>query len=218
MKMPIQKEGKMEGRKKITIVLDTEFESSNMINGNFLQLGLVAILNDADLDNLDDDHWIVGKLSKCFKDQGKEKEKPVMDFWSKFQDIHDKIENEAVPIEIGMLDVQTWLNNLSDMYEITNFMCDISCVDFAWFRNLYLTHCDITNNKFFLSYKGLCQYSMEESLSLLGVDKKEIYDFYKSERFPHTHYALDDALKTAYEYLRLKLFIRNFKNRINFCL
>jgi hypothetical protein len=49
---------------------------------------------------------------------------------------------------------------------------------------------------------------MEEALILTGISKQDIRDCYKSERFPHTHYALDDALKTAYEYLRLKLFIK----------
>ena len=68
-----------DNKPTITIVLDTEFESSNMITGNFLQIGLVAILDDVDLDHLDNDHWIVDSLSVCFEDQGKEKEKSVIE-------------------------------------------------------------------------------------------------------------------------------------------
>ena len=68
-----------DNKPTITIVLDTEFESSNMITGNFLQIGLVAILDDVDLDHLDNDHWIVDSLSVCFEDQGKEKEKRVIE-------------------------------------------------------------------------------------------------------------------------------------------
>jgi len=197
-----------DNKPTITIVLDTEFESSNMITGNFLQIGLVAILNDANLENLDDDHWIVDSLSACFEDQGKEKEKGALEFWDKFQDIHNKIKSESVPIDFGMKNIQSWLNKLSETYTISNFMADISCIDFAWFRNLYLTYCDQSDNKFILPYKAICQYSMAEALVLTGIGKQDIWDCYKSERFPHTHYALDDALKTAYEYLRLKLFIK----------
>lgn len=197
-----------DNKPTITIVLDTEFESSNMIIGNFLQIGLVAILDDVDLENLDNDHWIVDSLSVCFEDQGKEKEKSALEFWDKFQDIHNKIKSESVPINFGMRRVQNWLNKLSKTYKISNFMADISCIDFAWFRNLYLTYCDQSDNTFILPYKAICQYSMEEALILTGISKQDIRDCYKSERFPHTHYALDDALKTAYEYLRLKLFIK----------
>ena len=195
-------------KQTITIVLDTEFESSNMITGNFLQIGLVAILDDANLANLDDDHWIIDSLSVCFEDQGKEKDKSALEFWDKFQDIHKKIKSESIPIDFGMGNVQKWLNKLSETYNISNFMADISCIDFSWFKNLYLTYCDQSYNKFILPYKAICQYSMVEALLLTGICKQDILNYYKSDRFPHTHYALDDALKTAYEYLRLKLFIK----------
>ena len=196
-------------KKKITIVLDTEFKSSNMITGDCLQLGFVAIFDEADLDNLDDDHWIVSYISVCFLSQDKDYEDGVMNFWSNFPEVYNKIMSEAGPIDQKMYEVKEWLNNLSEAYEISNFMSDISCVDFTWFRNLYLTYCTTEGDKFFLPYKAICGYSMEEALIIAGIDKKEIRDFYQSERFPHTHYALEDALKTAYEYLRLKLFIRN---------
>lgn len=194
---------------KITIVLDSEFESSNMITGNCLQLGFVAILNDADLDNLDNDHWIVSQLSVSFKSQNKEKDDSAMIFWSKFPDVYNRIASEAGPISDKMYEVKNWLNKLSETYQITNFMADISCVDFTWFRNLYLTYCDTRGDNFNLPYKAICGFSMEETLILAGFNKQTIRDFYHSDRFPHTHYALDDALKTAYEFLRLKLFIRN---------
>ena len=195
----------------ILIVLDTEFESSNMITGNFLQLGLVAIFDNVSIPlcELDDNKWLVDSLSVCMKDQGKEKEKSTMKFWSIFPEIHHRIQSEAIPIEQGMKQVQQWLNMLSTKYKISNFIADISCVDFSWFRNLLLTHCNMEENLFTLPYKALCQYSMEEALIMTGiVNKQDIRNCYKQDRFPHTHYALDDALRTAYEYLLLKCFMK----------
>ena len=52
---------------------------------------------------------------------------------------------------------------------------------------------------------------MEEALFLMGIDKQELRNFYQSDKYPHTHYAEEDALKTAYEYLRLKLYINEWK-------
>lgn len=177
--------------------------------GNCIQLGFVAIINDVNLDNLDDNHWIVDKLSICFENQNKEQDQSVMNFWSKFPEVHNRIKSEAGPIRDKILEVKQWLNLLSSTYEITNFISDISCVDFSWFRNLYLTYSNTEGDIFQLPYKSICTYSMEECLILTCINKNQIREFYQFERFPHTHYATEDALKTAYEYLKLKLFIRN---------
>lgn len=205
---------------KIIIVIDTEFESSNMMNGNFLQLGLVAILDDCELVNTTDTTdkpWLVDTLSVCFLEQeGKLKEKSAVQFWKKFRDVYQRIKDESGPPVEKMRDVQIWLNDLAESYEIVSFMADISCVDFTWFRNLYLTYCvNMKRDKFQMPYKALCQYSMEEALVLSGVSKDEIYDFYQSDHLPHTHYALDDAIKCAYEFLRLKLFIQTRKLKLS---
>lgn len=192
----------------ITIVLDVEFKSSNMITGDCLQLGFVAIRNGVNLLNIDcKEEWFIDSLSVCFKTQMQDEERSVMDFWSNFPDVYKRIESEAGPISEKMKEAQDWLNALSEKYKIVDFVADISCIDFPWFRNLYLTYCDRSKNKFTLPYKAICQYSMEQSLIMAGFAKDEIKVWYQSDMYPHTHYAEEDALKTAYEYLRLRLFI-----------
>lgn len=192
----------------IDIVLDVEFTSSNIIMGDCLQIGLVAIPHRVKDEDIDKDEWIIDTLSVCFLPQGKELEPGVMAFWSKFPEIRSKIDAEAGPITDKMNELNTWLNKLSEKYKIKNFISDIASCDFAWFRSLYLTHVKTTDNVFELPYISICTHSMEHVFAK-DESKDELKAYYKSERFPHTHYALDDAIKTAYEYLKLRKYIRD---------
>ena len=142
-------------KQNITIAIDTEFQSSNVITGNCLQLAFVAFLDDYEFNTDEDvstrqDLWIVDTLSVCFKDQNKEKDVKVMDFWEKFPTILNRIKSEEVDIQDGFQQIQSWLNNIYDKYNVCGFMSDLSSVDFPWFRNLYLVHCDQTLNNFLL--------------------------------------------------------------------
>jgi hypothetical protein len=192
---------------EICISIDTEFESSNVIDGNCLQLGFVAFrLSDELLMN---DDWIVDKLSICFKDQGKKKEESCLKFWNEFPLIYERIIKEAEDISLQMLKLKNWLNELSGRYKIVNFIADYSCIDFPWFRNLFLTHCNLTEeDEFQLPYKCICVASMIHTLEILGHNKKKINEYCKCSRYEHTHYALDDAIEGAYYYLKLREYIR----------
>lgn len=188
----------------IKIALDVEFKSSNLIKGDCLQLGFVAFLENP-IENIDEnDDWIVGKLSVCFKTQNQESEKNVMNFWANFPEMYQRIQNEAVPVEEGMCKVQQWLNEIYIKYNVTGFIADPASVDFQWFRSLYLTHCDQSLNTFNLPYKALCTDSMlYVFVNVLGLNKAEIISKCSSPKYPHTHYALEDALECAYFYLRI---------------
>jgi hypothetical protein len=190
----------------ILISLDTEFESSNIIEGNCLQLAFVAFLRQPS--TVEDDSWIVDKLSICFKDQGKKKEPACMKFWETCPTVYDRIQAEAEDLLLQMNKLQNWLNDLSLKYKIYNFVSDHSCVDFAWFRNLFLTHCDMSKNKFNLPFKCICINGMLHAMELMGYTKDEINKYCTTERYQHTHYALDDAIEGAYYYLKLSEFIR----------
>lgn len=196
-----------EEKKKIKIALDVEFKSSNIITGECFQLGFVAFFENPDPEMLSTDDWVADKLSVCFKSQSQDTEKNVMDFWSKFPEIYQRIESEAVEVSDGMKQVQNWLNNLYDNYNVTGFIAVLAAVDFPWFRSLYLTYCDQSLNRFSLPYKCLCIDSMIETfVTVFGYDKKQMHAFCMSERYPHTHYALDDAMECAYYYLRLMIY------------
>lgn len=197
---------------EIDIVLDVEFISSNMITGDCLQIGFVAIPHNNSCDYYKDDKWILDTLSVCFLSQDKNTEPIVMDFWKNFPDIYNRIQSEAGPISDKMNEVKIWLNSLSRKYKIKDFVSDISCVDFAWFRNLYLTYADIGNDDFRPPYSSVCTNSMEKVVKMFYT-REELRNFYDSERYPHTHYALDDAIKTSYEYMKLKEFIRENLSR-----
>lgn len=49
---------------------------------------------------------------------------------------------------------------------------------------------------------------MIETLKLLGINKTYIKKFCCNSKFPHTHNSVDDAIQCGYEYLRLKLLIK----------
>lgn len=184
---------------KIFIAIDTEFEHECVILGNCLQLAFVAFReNLIDINNKDT--WLIDSLSVCFEDQNKLKDDRVMEFWSKFPEIHDRILSEARPIHEQMLKVEEWLLKLSEKYEIT-FLADIANVDFCWLKNLYMIY---SNNTYRMPYKCLCLNGMEEAMIIMGFEKTTIREYCKCPLFVHTHYALDDAMETAHCYLAMK--------------
>lgn len=198
-----------ENKTKVVISIDTEFESSNVITGNCLQLGFVVILDDPDYNKLDDGSWILETLSLCFKDQpDKEKDENVVNWWLKYPEIYKKIKDESKDIKELMIELQEWLNNIYEKYDVIGFLADHSAVDMPWFRNLFLTHCDQTKTNFVLPWACKCTTNISETLVLLGLTKPEIVKFCNTSKFPHTHYAVDDAIQCGYEYLSLKLLIK----------
>jgi 3'-5' exoribonuclease Rv2179c-like domain len=198
----------METKKNIIVSLDTEFESQNIITGNCLQLAFVAFYEDCEnLDLLDTSSWIVSQLSLCFKDQNKKKDQDVMKWWEEYPEIYQKIYSEAIDLPTAMQKLQCWLNMLSEKYNIKNFLADHSCIDFPWFKNLYLTHCDQNLNKFRLPWTSICIDNMKRTLIIIGIKEEDITNYCTHEKFKHTHYALDDALECAFYYIKLKEFI-----------
>jgi len=204
-------------KKNILICIDTEFESSNVITGNCLQLAFTAFYEDYDVsdsnkDEIIDKKWIVDSKSFCFKDQGKEKEKRTMEFWSKFPEIREKIRSEERDVKECMVELQEWLVTLSEDYNISGFMADHSCIDFPWFRNLYMEHLDEDKPKIFLTWRCHCICNITDGILMANpkANKNDLNKFCEDlEMFPHTHYALDDVYGTAYYYLRLKLYVKN---------
>lgn len=200
---------------EIIIAIDTEFESSNMINGNCIQLGFVAIIAKPNFEITDDSEWLIETLDLCFEDQDdKLKEKNVMEFWNKFPEVRERIRSNSKPIGEQMIKLQLWLNDLSDRYIIKGFVADHSCVDFGWFRNLFLTHCDQLKSRFNLPYKCFCTFNIVEVLKSLGYSNEYLTEYCNNEKYPHTHYAVEDAIQTSYEYLRLQQIIK--RNCIDF--
>ena len=130
-------------KEKIFIAIDTEFEHECVITGNCLQLAFVAFRENIDT-------WVNER---------------VMDFWSKFPEIHNRILTEAKPIEEQMLKVEEWLIKLSETYDMT-FLADIANVDFCWLKNLYMVH---SNNTYRMPYKCLCLNGMEEAMIAMGI-------------------------------------------------
>ena len=204
---------KMSEKQKVVISIDTEFESSNIINGNCLQLAFVVILDNPDYDELNNsESWILETLSLCFnKQEDKKTEENTTNWWKGFPEILERIKSESKDIKDSMNELQLFLNRIYSKYEVIGFLSDISSVDMPWFRNLYLIHCDQSKNTFQLPWKCKCLENMIETLVLLGIEEKEIEKFCKNEKYPHTHYAMDDAIECGYFYLRLKLFMKQFK-------
>ena len=124
--------------------------------------------------------------------------------------MYQRIKREGKNIKEQMQVLQIWLNDLSSKYKINNFVADISAVDYSWFRSLFLTHCDQSLNTFFLPYKCICTSNIVNVLLDLGYSKMWIDNYSKSNKYPHTHYASEDALCTAYKFIRLKEITLNF--------
>ncbi len=197
-------------KEKIFISIDTEFEHECVTTGNCLQIAFVAFReNLTEIDNKDT--WLIDTLSVCFEDQGKLKDERVMDFWSKFPEIHNRILTEAKPIEEQMLKVEQWLIKLTDTYDVT-FLADIANVDFCWLKNLYMVH---SNNTYRMPYKCLCLNGMEEAMIAMRFNKTDIRAYCKCPLFVHTHYALDDAMETAHCYLAMKKLMISYRINVD---
>lgn len=196
----------MSSKQRVSIALDVEFEHISVKSGNILQLGFVVFLEDATNEMIvSNNDWIVDTLSVCFKSQGCDVSPNVMNFWSKFPAVYQRIQDEAVDIRDGFRTIQNWLNALYQKYDVVNFIADPACVDFQWFSSLYVTYCDQSLNTFSLPYKCICVSTMfDEQVRIFGLDGDEFWKYCSdSNRFPHTHYATEDAMECAYMYLRI---------------
>lgn len=153
-------------KQNVLISIDTEFESSNVITGNCLQLGFVVIHDNPNYDTLDEGSWIFEKLSLCFNEQeDKLKEESVVKWWSRFPDIYNKIKSESRDLKESMNELQEWLNFVYDKYNVIGFLADHSSVDMPWFRNLFLTYCDQSKTNFRLPWGCKIYLSSERYIS-----------------------------------------------------
>lgn len=194
---------------KVVISIDTEFLNSNIISGQCLQLGFVVIKYDATDENLKNDSWLYETLSLCFKPQkDKFEDEKCATWWKNYPDIMEKIIGEAEDIEIQMKKLQNWLNNMYQKYYIVGFLADHSSVDMPWFRNLFLEHTNQEDTKFVVPWSCICTANMTNTLILMGYNKNDIKKICSSEKYKHTHYAVDDAIECGYYYLKLKSFIQ----------
>lgn len=205
-------------KKKIKIAIDTEFLSENIISGECLQLGLVAFYYDSQV-NLEQDDWIVDKFSVCFSSQGKKINKETFNWWDCcFPDVLQRIKNEQVNIEKGMIDLHNWLSNLNKKYIISGYVADHSSVDMPWFRNLYLEYSPLFDEPLNLPWGCECTTNITKTIEKMYPDLKPKYlkKLCQNEKYPHTHYATEDALQTAYEYMVLDRFIFKKRNEEKF--
>lgn len=195
----------------VYIALDTEFENEAMYEENIIQLGFVVFTHDAD--TADPQITIVDTQSFCFTNAGKRPNPHCMSFWAEFSDIHARIRAEAAPIDVQFTRIQTWLRGVYDKYTVVNYVADIACVDFAWFKNLYLRWCDATSDPYTLPYKCISTDNMKTALVYSGITTAEyIKEKLTACPYPHTHYASEDAAQTAYEFaLLMRVATHNLK-------
>lgn len=145
---------------------------------------------------------IIDTQSFCFLPQpGKTGDASCMAFWAKFPEIYARIQAEMLPIETQMAAIQQWLGTIYSKYQVISFVADIACADFPWLKSLYSQYCDTTIDTFTLPYRCISTNDICDTLIDCDFLNKAAHKaMIAACPYPHTHYATEDALQTAYEF------------------
>lgn len=210
----------------VYIALDTEFEGASVTQHNLLQIGLIAFKihvrenitfeNREQLNDNTPNFEIVDQASFCFSPQdGKISDPQCMAFWAQYPNIYARIKSEMRPIDEQFAAIQAWLINIYKQYRVIAFVADIAAADFPWLKSLYSQYCTATT-AVPMPYRCISTTDIRDTLAEIGMlSKTDHRDMLAKCPYPHTHYALDDALQTAYEYGALMQCKANVRSRLS---
>ena len=195
---------------EIYIAFDVEADGPAPSVNNCLQMAFVAFTIDGEISAADTSSFVVDTLDLCFESQpGKVSNADTMEFWGKFPEIYKKIAGNKKPVADNIIALSSWLNELSKKYKIVRFVAGPSSYDWQWVNNIYEEY--PSSERYELPYSAECSSSLTRALVYMGRDKAEIEEYCQQGAdpyLPHTHYALDDALREAYCYTRLRKLLR----------
>lgn len=204
--------------REIFISIDIEADGDNIYKHNCIQVGMVACYFEEKPSIKNIDLWLVSKFQVSIENLENHypDERTMSEFWNKNMLIYRKIKENAIPPEVAVQKISSWLEVLSSLYHIKCFVARPASYDWLWFSQLY-QHFDFPR-KYSLPYSITCIKSLEYALELIGIDYKKNV---QNAKLPHTHDAIDDALSQAYRFLRLRSLLKKvpeMKNiiKINF--
>jgi hypothetical protein len=202
----------------VYIAIDTEFEGPSVTAHNLLQIGLVAFklhtrenLTYETRENLNafaekvadntPDIEIVEHASFCFLPQeGKTCDPQCMAFWANFPDVYAHIKSEMRPIDEQFAAIQAWLAEIYKTYCVVAYVADIAAADFPWLKSLYAQYC-VATTAVPMPYRCISTHDIRDTLADIGMLSKTAHrEMLAKCPYPHTHYAVEDAMQTAYEY------------------
>lgn len=184
-------------KQKIIISVVSAYESSDITNGNIIQLSLVAFLENATV--LENESWIIDSIDLCFNDQNKIKDPNVIVYWQRNIDIRNRIANNAKNISEQMVILDNWIISLSQNYYIKNFISNYPYIHYSWFKSLYKND---------LKCHCISLIDIFKTLNMIGFSSNHIKEIVKSENFNKSPYALDSAKNVAFEFLAITEFLK----------
>lgn len=197
-------------KEQIFLSLDIEANGPSPTTNDCLQIAVAACTYHEAPSNYNRDEWLVSTLDLCFlpQENRKEDEQTMNEFWSKYPEILDKIRQNAKDPTENMNRLVAWLKMLENDYEIVEWVAAPAGYDWQWLNCMYN------------SYPPTEKYNLPHSCKCLSSMKKIIRNWptfsdidgflnVGCEKFPHTHYAVDDAVEQAYKYLRLTNFSKS---------
>jgi hypothetical protein len=186
---------------KMNIMFDIEATGDFPGDGSMVMIGMVAFLDSQEPGPIDDDSWIYSKLEVCIEETSpKRNERCWSDFWTKNMHVWEHIQKNKIQASEAMTKISSWLESLSLSHTI-EFFAQPAAYDWQWFIHYYCTYGQ--DNRFPIPHKAHCTSSLRLIPKLIG--KIEEYDkFISTERYKHTHFALEDATRQAFEYIMAK--------------
>lgn len=199
---------KLPERPSVYIVYDVEADGPSPAENSCIQMGFVAFTLDYEQDFPSN---IVSSLDLCMEpDKDQTVDRDTSEFWDKFSDIRERIRiNQTRPHE-AIKRLECWLLKLSEAYKIERFVAGPSSYDWQWVNCYWHKYGGGTD--YSLGYSSECFSSLKRAMSYSKHIHKdnidEIVGKYDDE-YPHTHYALDDAMREAAQYFEFRKFLHN---------
>ena len=143
--------------------------------------------------------WVVDQRGWCLAPQPNRAvdARTMAEFWSKNTELLRYINSNSARVETVMADIASWYAMITERYEVAHWACSPAAYDWQFVNALYAQYAPKGSPT--LPYTARCISSMKHAAKALGLDLRKL----GSDKLPHTHNAVDDALQQAYEYLRV---------------
>jgi hypothetical protein len=194
---------------ELIISIDTELDGSNPLTNNLLSIGLVAINVRLDEKKPEEEAMTAQFYCTILPDPNKPADpRTVQAFWSKHPEAWQEVHSNAIPVNIAMAQVSSFLRNLARTHHI-KFVAKPACVDWMFFKSVYETYGP--EDRYPIGHHCHCLATMNLVYKLMTGEDMTLMRTVGGQAYKH--HALTDAYCQALEYLKLRRKIDRIKLR-----
>ena len=195
-------------KRPVIVSLDVEATGTSPVTSSVVMIGMVAVWGDARPDPATDrSEWVIDEKFWCLKQQHDRKPSEACwtEFWLKNMTVWDFIQQHQMDNAQAMQEISDWLRalNKDKLVLRLEFVAHPASYDWQWLNCVYDEFGAAVRDKFPLPYSITCSSTLDKLLRRTASNERAYTDFLKNNKMRHSHLAHEDALKQAYQYLRM---------------